>query len=71
LGVEKNLEVLAELTISILTRNKKKLILIYPVDEKEIQKIFGKRWKIKKIKLSQFLPQLFSEESKPVDWWLQ
>jgi len=71
LGVEKNLEVLAELTISILTRNKKKLILIYPVDEKEIQKIFGKRWKIKKIKLSQFLPQLFSEESKPIDWWLQ
>jgi len=71
LGVEKNLEVLAELTISILTRNKKKLILIYPVDEKEIQKIFGKRWKIKKIKLSQFLPQLFSEESKPMDWWLQ
>jgi len=71
LGVEKNLEVLAELTISILTRNKKKLILIYPVDEQEIKKIFGKRWKIKKIKLSQFLPQLFSEESKPVDWWLQ
>jgi len=71
LGAEKNLEVLAELTLSILTRRGRKLILIYPMDEKEIQRIFGKRWKVKRIKFKQFLPQLFSEESKPMDWWLQ